>query len=398
MATIASRYSSDRALGDGATERVRLQRLGAMNAGRHRVVTCYLKLEPRDRSRGKYLIKLKNRVREVVQALPRLGLERATQDEVERDLERIQTHLRSPGNLPPTQGIALFACGPIGLFEAIPLPFVYRSRLAVDTAPLVRELASVEDEFGRLLTVVLDRTAARFFEVTAYETTELPGLRADSTRGKRFRSDSDGSSGWGEHTYNNRIREEKQRHFEAIARELFAIDRRQPAHGIVLAGTGTEAAAVEPFLHNYLVERVLGTARLNPKAATPAKVHEATLAVREAWERDSERALVREMQEAVGSGWSVNGMTPTLRALSRGQVRALLVHADAGEPGFRCADSGRLALTERDCRGEGEPVPVLDVVDDAIEEALRQGVDVNVVYEPEARDAIEGLAGLLRFR
>jgi peptide subunit release factor 1 (eRF1) len=79
-------------------------------------------------------------------------------------------------------------------------------------------------------------------------------------------------------------------------------------------------------------------------------------------------------------------------------VRALLVHADAGEPGFRCGDTGRLALTERDCRGEGDPVPVLDVVDDAIEDALRQGVVVNVVYEPEARDAIEGLAGLLRFR
>ena len=127
-------------------------------------------------------------------------------------------------------------------------------------------------------------------------------------------------------------------------------------------------------------------------------MHQATLAVREAWERDSERALVREMQESLGSGWAVNGMTPTLRALSRGQVRALLVHADAGEPGFRCGDTGRLALTERDCRAEGEPTPVLDVVDDAIEEALRQGVDVNVVYEPEARDAIEGLAGLLRFR
>ncbi|HEX2219590.1 MAG TPA: hypothetical protein VHG35_12360, partial [Gemmatimonadales bacterium] len=161
---------------------------------------------------------------------------------------------------------------------------------------------------------------------------------------------------------------------------------------------GADAAAVEPFLHNYLVERVLGTARLNPKEATPARVHEATLAVREVWERDAERALVREMQEALGSGWSVNGMTPTLRALSRGQVRALLVHADAGEPGFRCAETGRLALNERDCRVEGEPIPVLDVVDDAIEEALRQGVDVNVVYEPEARDAIEGLAGLLRFR
>jgi peptide subunit release factor 1 (eRF1) len=398
MATIASRYSSDRARGDGATERERLQRLAAVDAGRHRVVTCYQKLEPRDRSRGKDLIKLKNRVREVVQALPRLGLDRAAQEEVSRDLERIQTYLRSPGNLPSTQGVAIFACEPIGLFEAIPLPFVYRSRLALDGAPLVRELASVEDEFGRVLTVVLDRKAARFFEVTAYQAVELPGLRADATRGKRFHSDNDGSSGWGEHTYNNRIRTEKQRHYEAIARELFAIDRRQPAHGIVLGGTGSDAAAVEPFLHNYLVERVLGTARLNPKEATPARVHEATLAVREAWERDAERALVREVQEGLGSGWSVNGMTPTLRALSRGQVRALLVHADAGEPGFRCAETGRLTVSERDCRAEGEPVPVLDVVDDAIEEALRQGVEVNVVYEPEARDAIEGLAGLLRFR
>jgi peptide subunit release factor 1 (eRF1) len=397
MATIASRYSSDRARGDGATERARLQRLGAVDAGRHRVVTCYQKLEPRDRSRGKYLIKLKNRVKEVVQALPRLGLDHAAQDEVIGDLERIQGYFRNPGNLPSTQGIALFACEAIGLFEAVPLPFVYRSRIAVDVAPLVRELASVEDEFGRILTVVLDRTAARFFEVTAYDAVELPGLRADSTRGKRFRGDEDGP-GWGEHTYNNRIRTEKQRHLEAIARELFVIDRRRPAHGIVLAGTGSDAAAVEPFLHNYLVERVIGTARINPKEATPARVHAATLVVREAWERDEERNLVREMQEALGTGWSVNGMTPTLRALSRGQVRSLLVHADAGQPGFRCSGTGRLTLSERDCRSEGDPTPVLDVVDDAVEEALRQGVDVNVVFEPEARDAIEGLAGLLRFR
>jgi peptide subunit release factor 1 (eRF1) len=255
----------------------------------------------------------------------------------------------------------------------------------------------VEDEFGRLLTVVLDRMGARFFEVTAYDTQELPSLRADSTRGKRFHSDKAGTM-WGEHTYHNRIRTEKQRHYEAIARQLFNIDRRHPAHGIVIAGTGTDAGAVEPFLHNYLVERVIGTARLNPKDASPAAVHAATLAVREAWERQSERTLAHEMLESFGKGWAVNGIDPTLRALARGQVRSLLVDADASEPGFRCGDSGRLARTERECRGEGEPVPVLDVVDDAIEEALRQGLDVNVVYEPEAREAVQGLAALLRFR
>jgi peptide subunit release factor 1 (eRF1) len=374
-----------------------LERLARIQPGKHRVVTCYLKLEPRDRSRGKYLIKVKNRVKDAVQGLPRLGLERGAADEVLRDLDRLQQFLRAPGNLPSTQGLAIFACEGIELFETVPLPVVHRSRLAINGSALVRELASVEEEFGRLLTVVLDRTSARFFEVTAYDTQELVGLRADSTRGKRFHGDQDGSGGWGEHTYNNRIREEKQRHYEAIARELFAIDRRQPAQGIVLAGTGAEAA-VEPFLHPYLAERLIGTARLNPKEATLASVHAATLAVREGYERASERALVHEMLEGIGTGWGINGLRPTLGALARGQVRSLLVHADASEPGFRCGDSGRMALTPRECRGEGEPIPVLDVVDDAIEEALRQGVDVNVVYEPEAREAIESLGALLRFR
>jgi peptide subunit release factor 1 (eRF1) len=397
MAATASRSFSDGTQASALSVEDRLQRLTTVRSDPHRVVTCYLKLEPRDRSRGKYLIKIKNRVRDAVRALPRLGLPRTVQDAVERDLERVQQYIRNPANLPSTQGIAIFACEGIRLFEAIPLPVVYRSRLAVDATPLVRELASVEEEFGRLLTVVLDRTSARFFEVTAYDAVELNGLRADSTRGKRFRGDQDGP-GWGEHTYNNRIRQEKQRHLEAIARELFAIDRRHPAHGIVIAGTGTDAGAVEPFLHNYLVERVIGTAKLNPKEATPAVVHAATLAVREAWERESERAAVRQMQEALGTGWGLNGIDPTLRALARGQVRTLLVNADASEPGFRCGDSGRLARTERECRGEGEPIVVLDIVDDAIEEALRQRVDLNVIYEPEARDGVVGLGAMLRFR
>jgi peptide subunit release factor 1 (eRF1) len=374
-----------------------LDRLVRVGPGEPRVVSCYLKLEPRDRARGKYLIKLKNRVRTVTAGLERLGLERSIRDAAERDLSRVVEHLRDPANLPPTQGLAAFACEAVDLFEAIPLPLVHRSRLAVDRTPLVRELASVDEEFGRLLAVVFDRTRARFFEVTAYGALELPGLRADSTRGARFRSDRD-SPGWGEHAYHNRIREEKQRHLEAIARELFSLDRRRVVQGLILASAGADANALRPFLHTYVAERVLGSVKLSPKDVTPARVHAEALVIREAWERASERALVAGLAERLGAGWAVNGIPPTLRALARGQVRALLVHADGALPGFRCSETGRLVLTERECRGEGDAIPVLDVVDDAIEEALRQGVDVNVVYDPDACRRIEGLAGFLRFR
>jgi peptide subunit release factor 1 (eRF1) len=375
-----------------------LSRLTRLRTDDHRIVTCYLKVEPRDRARGKYLIKLKNRVRLVEQGLESLGLPRSVRDEVSADIARIQDQLKDPKRLPATQGLAVFACGPLKLFELVGLPSVHRSRLAVDRTALVRELASVEDEVGTLLTVVLDRTAARIFQVTAFGTEELEDIRADSTRGGRFHGDRGDSPGRGEHTWNNRIREEKQRHYAAVAQRLFELHRKQAVHGVVLAGPGKEAGAVAAFLHPYLADRLIGVVSLNPKEAKSAMVHEATLAARSEFEREAERSTAHGLSDALGAGWAVDGLADTLRALGRGQVRTLLVDGDAQGPGYRAMASGRLALTDRELRGEGEVVPVLDVVDDAMEEALRQRVEVEVLYDEAARGTIHGLAGLLRFR
>ncbi|HEU4699918.1 MAG TPA: hypothetical protein VFS40_12110 [Gemmatimonadales bacterium] len=377
------------------TEQV-LERLAELRPYTHPVVTCYLKLEPRDRSRNKYLTKLKNRVKAVEEVLPRLGFSREEQEAARRDLDRIVDFLRTPGNLPPARGVAVFASEGEGLFEVIGLPEVYRSRLAVDRNPLIRELAAIEEEFGRYYTVLLDRTSARFFEVTAHGAVELEGITSPATRGSKFHRDKESQTS--EYSFNSRIREEKQRHFDQVARELFTLDRRSPAHGIVIAGSGPEPKGLEPFLHPYLAERVIGTAKLTAKAASPAQVHEATLDVRERAARERERRDVAEVMNAAGTGWGVNGVEPTLKALARGQVRVLLVQPDASGPGFRCGDTGRLSLTERGCRLEGDPIPVVDVIDEAMEDALRQGVDVNVVYDEESAASVDGLAALFRFR
>lgn len=374
-----------------------LTRLTKLRSEDHRIVTCYLKIEPRDRARGKYLIKLKNRVREVERALAETDLPRNIREEVSADMQRIQDRLREPRRLPASQGLAVFACGPLKLFEMVGLPSVHRSRLAVDRSAMVRELTAVEDEVGTLLTVVLDRTAARIFEVTAFGATEVEDIRADATRGGRFHSNRGDAPGQGEHTWHNRIREEKQRHFATIAQRLFDLHRQRPVHGVVLAGPGREAGAVAAFLHPYLADRLMGVVSLNPKEVRPPVVYEATLAARSEFERESERSVALGLEDAVGAGWAVNGLEDTLKALGRGQVRTLLIDGEAQQAGFRSA-TGQLATGERDLRGETGVVPVLDVVDDAIEEALRQKLEVEVLYDEKARGAVTGLAGLLRFR
>lgn len=357
------------------------------------VVTCYLKVEPRDRVRRKYLTKVKNRVKGLEYALPSLGWDRAAQDAIKADLKRIVAWLSDPATLPTSPGVALFASKRRKLFEVRPLPKVHRSRLAVDRTPLVRELAATEEEFGRLFTVVLDRSTALIWNVNAWGATMVRKVETPITRGTGSRAE------WAtEHTYQNRIQNEKRRHLEAVARALFELDRQNPGHQLVLAGAANDAAALEPYLHNYVADRLIGLARLAVKDATPLAVHQLTMDVREAHARASEHRHVEELTEGLGSGWAVRGVADTLAALAKGQVRLLLVDGAAVHPGFRSLATGRLALGVVDLRPDGEVVPTLDVVDDAIEEALRQRVAVDVVHDAEAAAALDGMAALLRFK
>jgi len=388
-----------------ATLRSIVEWLADLGTTEHWVVSCYLKLEPRDRSRGKYLIKLKNRIRERLAWLEATGVPKAEREIVERDLDRLREYLEHPDNLPEGRGIAVFACEPLGLFEAVPLPRVFRSRLAIDRSPLIRELAALDDEFGLVLCSVCDRASARFFAVSSSGVEELMAVTAeDTTRPGRFHGPrgaagpSMGKGSAGEHNYHRRIEEEKQRHYADVATRLFDAARGRGIRGVVLAGTGTDAAAVEPHLHPYLGQLVMGTARLNPKTATAAEVMDAVLEVRRRHERVGEADHVAEVREKTATGWAVNGIPTTLAALSHGQVRSLLVDPSAVEPGYRCRRSGRLLTEPNGCADEGGAEAVPDVVDEAIEETLRQGGHVDVIEDEDARTAIEGLAAVLRFK
>src|SRR2546425_955802 len=167
-----------------------------------------------------------------------------------------------------------------------------------------------------------------------------------------------------------RIRTEKQRLYAQIADRVFQINREKPLSGIVLGSVGVDAGAVVPHLHTYVHDLVFGVVKLSPKQATPAQVRDAALALREERERAWERAHADAVKDGVPRGWAVNGADPTLKALSRGQVRTLLADGQDDDPR----------------------------IDEAVEEALRQRAQVDVLYDDKARRVVDGLAALLRFR
>jgi len=374
-----------------------IERLAAITPGRQRVLSCYVRLGPRDRTRAKYLTEVRNRARALEQDPMFLSLSPDERGEVSRGIAALLDYLATPARLPHARGLALFACESLGLFAAVPLPRVHRTRLVLDDTPWIAELVALEDEFEPVLVALSDRTHARFFETTPMAATELAGLVEPARRGGKFHSDRGDAPGWGERDYHNRLEAERHRRYAAVGHRIEELARRRVIRGIVLAGPVKDTAALIRFLPHRLAERLLGTVRLNPTSATVTDVRTAAMAAAEDHDARAIATELRMLRETLGTGWTVDGPAETLRALHRGQVRTLFVQEEFEGQGYRCTATARLVLAPGDCRGEGGVRLVRALADEAIEEALRLRAKV-VVVPREATGAIDRMAATLRFR
>lgn len=409
MARTANRYSS-KTNGTRAARRAAgrapvvetdvhavLADLLAMNGTGSLVVSCYQKLEPSDRNDRKYRIKLKNRVRVALERAEVLGYSHAERETVKEALQRVEAFFDVPGHLSGARGVAVFA-GP-KLFRAVLLPQVLRSRILVDRTPVVSELVAITEAGTRVLVVIADRTSGRLFDVALTGVTEIEGVvppRTPSRPGK-FHPDRDSAPGIGEFRFHTRIREERQRHLEFVATAAARAFRRQSYDAIVIGGAGVDADALLPFLDTPLRDRVIGSLKLAPKMATPAEIRELAFSLLSQAAEEAAADAVAEVVALRETGWATDGIEATLQALAIGQVRVLVVDRDAEIPGYRFPKNHRLSTLQTGTRAEGEPEPVADLLDDAIEEALRQRARVAVVGGDETA-RFDRLAGVLRFR
>ncbi len=362
------------------------------------IATLYVRLDPDSRARKRYRIAVKDAIRDAGAQVARLALGHQDREALQRDLARMEVQIEQADALPHAPGLVLFACEALQLFRLIALPRVLTTRLVLEDRPRVAEALAALEGFGRIVVALIDRTHGRFFEVTGSQVQELSGLALPTSRAGKFHPDPKDSPGTGERDFHNRIKEERRRQAAAVAGILQAIVARQVCDGIVLAGPARSIADQRRYLSPSVAGRLLGTLPLNPTSVTPAEVGIGVSRLRIEAERTREAALMIELQESVGTGWAVNGIRPTLRAVARGQVRTLLLPSGQNSSGYRCSSSGNLVASRADGQGEGELLEVEDLVSELIDDGLEQGADIHFIDAPELARRIEGMAAILRFR
>lgn len=375
-----------------------LEQLLVTSSGERRIVSASIRFDPEDRLGGAYLLMLKDELRRLDDDPVLHDLDHASREELTRDLRRIYHWAEAAGPTWSAPALAVFSWEAGGLFEAIPLPGAVRTRVVVDRTPRVRDLVAAEPFTRPVVVVVLDRTHVRLFEADYQHAQELPGIFAAASGGGKFHPDRHDAPGWGERDFQGRREEEARRQHAEITPALEELVRSKQAVGIVLAGPRDRTAALAVDLPLEMTRLLLGEIPLNPTSVTPGQVKEATRHLL----ADAGHRLIldelRDFQAAMGEKRAVEGIRETLRAVSNGQVRMLLVGEDCRGAGFRCGPQGRLVLSPDECSEAGEPTPLLDVVDEAVEDALRMQASVMTLPEPDSRDLVDGIGAFCRYR
>jgi peptide chain release factor subunit 1 len=368
----------------------RLRALAETRPERGRVLSLYLNLDPSELptppARESAVRSLLDRAHRKITELG-AGHEDAMQ--LRADLERARGLLE--GGLPAegAHGLALFACGAVGLFEVVRLPRAVTSCVAVDRTPQVEPLAELLDATSWAVLLV-NRRYARILRGSRDALRELSAF-ADDVHGQHDQG------GLSQARYERSVEEDVDEHLKVAADALFSQFKRRPFDALLVGAPEELVGRVEDRLHPYLRERLAGHVTVDVEHASPDDVLGAASAAIAAHERARVHEVLARLRRRLGGGGPASaGWDDVLSALNERRVEALLL-ADGHPAGVACPRCGWLGTGAECCPVDATALERLDdIAEGAVEAALGQRAEVVRVEREDLAD-LGGVGAVLRF-
>ena len=243
-------------------------------------------------------------------------------DSFERDRARIDELLG--GDLNAMNGLAVFACEHIGLWEVAAAAEPFETRVAAGPTAELFELARLLDESVSAVVAIVDTNTCRLFVTRRGQLLERPGR--DESSEEHERTDV---GGWSQARYQRHIDMQDLRFAKEAAD---AIDRlvalEKPAH-VILAGEERALSVLEPQLTNTVRTLVKATAHIRMRAGEH-EIHEDVAPLLSALEEEASQAVAdRAIAGHRAGDLGVVGIDATMNALEAGQVDELVIDETA---------------------------------------------------------------------
>ncbi len=309
---------------------------------------------------------------------------------VEADTRAIRRWVRDEFERGDTRGLALFASGG-EVFEHVAVAEGVRNVSRVGERPYVVPLEALLGRVHHIALVLIERDRARILRYRLGQLTEYRSVESE-VHGQHAQG------GWAQARFRRNIEHDVLHHLKDVVEVLRGLhEGDEPLDALIIAGPPAETAGFTKQLHPYLQKIVHGGPRSLAVNAPTDELMNVFQDVEQELVSSRRRELLQRLAAAQGqAGKAARGLRHVLEAVNAKRVETLFVVEGAGEPGWRSA-TGALALREDEARSYGEPVTrVDDLIDECIEEAVRDGAGLELFREPSRLDG-HPIAALLRF-
>jgi len=293
-----------------------LDRLATIETGPFPVISLYLDLRPDERGRDRFEPFLKKELNDRLRTYPADGAERESLD---TDAAKIREYVA--GIDPAVNSLALFACGPSELFEAIELAApIDAHRLFISDRPHLYPLARLLDEYPRYVALLTDSHSARIF---VFATNRLE--RTEEIEGVKTRHHKKG--GWSQARYQRHIENFHAQHAKEVVDTLARIVRDEKIDHVIVGADAAIAPLLREQFPKEIEDRVVDYLKLDVRAPE-REVLEATIAALREQDAVGDRERVDELIGAYrANALASAGIGEVKLALERGQVEELVIAA-----------------------------------------------------------------------
>jgi peptide chain release factor subunit 1 len=311
---------------DQARLRDILRRVAEVESPDAPVLSVYLDLRPEaqgdDPGRRSGLTVLRDRLREIAR----------DQDEhapagtsLASDMERLEAFIDARmDELRGAEGLAVFACDAVGLWETVTAPVPFETRASVGPTADLFGLAGLLDDSRTAVVAVADTNTCRLFVTRRGALVEGTGLDEPPDEHRRH-----AQGGWSQARYQRHIDMQDRRFASEAADAISGLVERVNARHLILAGDERTIAVLEPELPEAVRARLDHVERINLRATGDDVAEEVAPilgALRvEAEQEAADRAIAGFRAGDLGTV----GIDRVAEALERGQVHELVVDEEA---------------------------------------------------------------------
>ena len=227
-------------------------------------------------------------------------------------------------DLSGVDGVAIFACDRIGLWESVGAQAAFDTQVSAGPTADLFQLARLLDDQVSAVVAVVDTNTCRLFVTRRGGLTERRG-RDEGPDEHRHRE----AGGWSQARYQRHIDMQDRRFAKEAAEAIEQLVRREkPAH-VLLAGDERAIAALDPELSEEVRPLVEHVSRIGIRAR-PAEVREEIVPILAALEEaDGQEAADRAIAGWRAGALGTVGVVGTADALEAGQVDELIIDETA---------------------------------------------------------------------